>query len=81
MDLAFHHAVLHLVEGSVKAIDTLLVLALVLAAFGAGAQFDSHRIQATCEDDDGHTVINGTEYLCLSARHLDLIRRSRGRET
>lgn len=57
-----------------KAVDLLLIVAMVLAAFGAGSQFIASRIQATCESDDTPTVINGTEYLCLSARHLEQLR-------
>ncbi|HBD40054.1 MULTISPECIES: hypothetical protein [unclassified Cupriavidus] len=58
-----------------KTIDTILVLAFVLAAFGAGVQYDSHRIQATCESDEALTIINGTEYVCLSPRHMQMLRR------
>ncbi|KVU10673.1 hypothetical protein WK62_05260 [Burkholderia ubonensis] len=53
-----------------------LVLFLAIALFGgyAGSRIEADSIQKTCEDDDSVTLINGTPYLCLSQRHLDLMR-------
>lgn len=55
-------------------------LAVVLALAGGvywGAQYggkqEASRIQASCEDGGGPAVINGTEYLCLSRRQLEIM--------
>lgn len=47
-----------------------LGLAVVLMFGYVCIRYDEARIQATCEDDRGRTFINGTEYLCLSARQI-----------
>ncbi|KVK98631.1 hypothetical protein [Burkholderia ubonensis] len=59
------------------------VLLAVVAIGGAqvGARYRADEIQATCEDDHGHTVTNGTPYVCLSARQLRMLSRSPDRET
>jgi hypothetical protein len=66
-------------------VDKLLwaVLLAVVALGGAhvGARYRADEIQATCEDDHGHTVINGAPYVCLSARQLRMLNQAPGRET
>jgi hypothetical protein len=56
--------------------DLLLAVGTIIlwtGFFTAGAYYQAHNIQASCESDDQKTVINGTEYLCLSQRHLEMI--------
>lgn len=48
----------------------LILLALLGGATYLGVRAEAARIQDTCEDDRGRTVINGTEYLCLSSRQI-----------
>ena len=55
-----------------RTIATMLLL--IAAAFYAGASFRADRIQTTCESDDRPTLINGTEYVCLSQRHVEMLR-------
>lgn len=55
----------------------LTMLLLIAAAFWAGTSYKADRIATTCESDDTPTVINGREYLCLSARHLQMMREQR----
>lgn len=58
--------------------------AIVVAwAIGAtmGSAYRADQIQATCEDDHGRTVINGTPYVCLSARQLRMLSRTPDQET
>lgn len=53
----------------------LTILAILLAASAyAGAHYEATRIQQTCEDDNATTVLNGTPYLCLSQRQIDIMR-------
>lgn len=62
-----------------KTIELALVFAVVIAAFFAGITFGADRIKATCDSDDQPTVINGSEYLCLSQRHVEMLRRQQQR--
>lgn len=50
---------------------------LIAAAFYAGSSFRADRIQTTCESDDRPLVINDTPYVCLSPRHIEMLRRQR----
>jgi hypothetical protein len=53
---------------------TTLFVALTFCAAGAvagaslGQKLERDRIQATCEDDNAHTVINGVQYECMSPK-------------
>lgn len=58
-----------------RTIATMLLL--IAAAFYAGSSFRADRIQTTCESDDKPTVINGSEYVCLSQRHVEMLRQRR----
>jgi len=64
-----------------------IVLTLASAAMlGAivGAQHRANQIQATCESDSALTVINGTQYVCLSRRQVEQMQgevRRHGNET
>jgi hypothetical protein len=51
-----------------------LFVGLIIAALFAGRDWEANRIQATCEADNGHTVLNGTEYLCLSQRQIEIMK-------
>lgn len=62
-----------------KTIELILVFAVVIAAFFAGSSYGTDRIKATCDSDDQPTVINGSEYVCLSQRHVEMLRRQQQR--
>jgi hypothetical protein len=53
---------------------TTLFVALTFCAAGAvagsqiGQKLERDRIQATCEDDNAHTFINGVQYECMSPK-------------
>lgn len=51
----------------------LAACALICCIFGA--YVEAVGIQQTCESDSAATVINGTQYLCLSQRQIDNMRR------
>lgn len=53
-----------------------IILAAVVAFF-AGALANAERIQSTCESDDRPLIIRGTEYVCLSPRHIEMLRQRR----
>ncbi|WP_439684848.1 DUF4124 domain-containing protein [Cupriavidus oxalaticus] len=57
-----------------RAFDFIAIFGLVTAAFFAGISYNADRIKATCESDDAPLVINGTEFVCLSQRHIDMLR-------
>jgi hypothetical protein len=51
----------------------------IAAVIGVGAHVwggytEASRIQATCEADQGDTVILGQHYLCLSQRQIEILR-------
>ncbi|CAJ0899647.1 hypothetical protein R6138_04357 [Ralstonia thomasii] len=53
-----------------------LIRALILALFFfIGSSWQAKHIQATCESDDQPTFIAGTQYLCLSQRHVRMLQR------
>lgn len=57
-----------------------LIKPIILLAIGAwsgayvGMRYEATAVQTTCEADDGHTVLNGTEYLCLSQRQIEIMK-------
>ena len=51
----------------------------LVVGFTAGHFDEARTIQQTCEDDNGHTVLNGTEYLCLSQRQIEIMKANRQR--
>lgn len=57
-----------------KLLDFAAVMGIVTAAFFAGINYNADRIKATCESDDAPLVIQGTEFVCLSQRHIDMLR-------
>jgi hypothetical protein len=48
----------------------IIVLCACFATVGAGAGrwYEDRVIQATCEDDNAHTLINGVQYECMSPK-------------
>lgn len=52
-----------------------LIIAVICAGIGmqVGIRYEATRIQTTCENDQGATWLNGTAYLCLSQRQIELI--------
>lgn len=59
----------------------IIVLALIVGAAYAGDRYEATRIQATCEDANAVTRINGSAYVCLpGAAWNALVARMRGRE-
>lgn len=61
--------------------DAIAIFGIVTAAFFAGISYNADRIKATCESDDQPTVIQGTEFVCLSQRHIDILRRQQNPAT
>jgi hypothetical protein len=51
-----------------------IIAALLAASAYGGIRYEATRIQQTCEADSGATWLNGTPYLCLSQRHIELMR-------
>lgn len=51
----------------------IIATLLAVSAYG-GTRYEATRIQQTCEADRGATVLNGTPYLCLSQRQIDMMR-------
>ncbi|MFM0263308.1 hypothetical protein [Paraburkholderia sediminicola] len=51
----------------------IIAVLLAVSAYG-GTRYEATRIQQTCEADRGATVLNGTPYLCLSQRQIDMMR-------
>lgn len=47
---------------------------LIIASACGGVRYEAAEIQRTCEADTGKTVLNGTTYLCLSQRQIDILR-------
>lgn len=45
------------------------------ATYNGGERHEANRIQATCESDRAITVINDTEYVCLSRRQIEMLQR------
>lgn len=58
-----------------RAFDFLAIFGIVTAAFFAGISYNADRIKATCDSDDQHLVMQRAEYLCLSPRHIEMLRR------
>lgn len=58
----------------IKPILLALILLVVATALWVGRRWEATDIQQTCEQDDGHTVLNGTEYLCLSQRQIEIMK-------
>lgn len=58
-----------------RVIDTLMLVGALIGMFVLGIGFESIKIQSTCESDDRPTVINGTPYVCLSPRHMEMLKR------
>lgn len=54
-----------------RTVIRILILALF---FFIGSSWQAKHIQATCESDDQPTYILGTQYLCLSQRHVQMLR-------
>src|SRR5690349_18622215 len=67
------------VEVEMRAMDVVMVLGMALAAFFAGVTFNADRIKATCESDDRPLVIQGTQFVCLSPRHVEMLQRQQNR--
>jgi len=61
-------------------IRDVIILAVGAALFYGGYRYEANAIQQTCEADDGHTVLNGTEYLCLSQRQIEIMKANRQRD-
>ena len=57
-----------------RALDFTVILGVVVAAFFAGISYNADRIKATCDSDDQQLVMQGSEYLCLSPRHIEILR-------
>jgi hypothetical protein len=58
-----------------RLIKPILLLAIgAWSGLYAGYRYEATRIQQTCEADNGHTVLNGTEYLCLSQRQIEIMK-------
>lgn len=55
-----------------RTVIRVLILALF---FFIGSSWQPKQIQATCESDDEPTYINGQQYVCLSQRHVQMLRR------
>lgn len=51
-----------------------IIAALFAASAYGGVRYEATRIQQTCEADEGATWLNGTPYLCLSQRQIDIMR-------
>lgn len=51
-----------------------IMAALLAGSFYAGLHTEAVHIQQTCEADEGATWLNGTPYLCLSQRQIDIMR-------
>ncbi|AOI70863.1 hypothetical protein [Burkholderia ubonensis] len=64
-----------------KLIWAAILVAVWAIGAGMGSGYRAWEIQATCEDDNGRTVINGTPYVCLSARQLRMLSRQPDQET
>ena len=47
---------------------TAFFLVGVVAGEQTGQKLERDRIQATCEDDNAHTFINGVQYECMSPK-------------
>lgn len=57
-----------------RALDFTIIFGLVTAAFFAGISYNADRIKAACDSDDTQLVMQGSEYLCLSPRHIEMLR-------
>ena len=55
-------------------IQHLVLLGIAAGVFYGGYRYEATQIQQSCEQDDGHTVLNGTEYLCLSQRQIEIMK-------
>lgn len=55
-------------------IYSVCALSIIYISFTYGKVFEGNRIQVTCEADDGQTIINGTAYVCLSSRQIQILR-------
>lgn len=62
-----------------KLLDFAIIFGLVTAGFFAGINYNAGRIKATCESDDQELVIQGSAFVCLSQRHIDMLRRQQNR--
>lgn len=47
---------------------TVFFIVGALVGEQTGQKLERDRIQATCEDDNAHTFINGVQYECMSPR-------------
>jgi hypothetical protein len=56
-----------------------LLAAAIVMALGAyaGIRYEVMAIQDTCDAEEAHTFINGTDYVCVSAERVE---RARERE-
>jgi len=54
---------------------TVIRIAILVLFFFIGSSWQAKHIQATCESDDQPTFINGTQYVCLSYRHVQQLQR------
>lgn len=57
-----------------RTFDFIAIMGVVVAAFFAGVSYNADRIKATCDSDDQPTFIDGSEYVCLSQRHVEMLR-------
>lgn len=60
-----------------KILIAIIIVAIFAGGWGFGIQSEASRIQATCEADQGDTVIFGQHYLCLSQRQIEILRREK----
>lgn len=53
---------------------TVIRVVILLTFFFGGSYWQANHIQSMCESDDQPAYILGTQYLCLSHRHVQMLR-------